>query len=251
MNDEIIKKIIHIFIIIFITILVGTIIALLILKYNVEGENNMPFKLSKIMIISTAQGEEINEDTENQSKWNLEISQNNDVYLEISKNKNYKETEIIDEIIIDNLVVNEEPKKGDVVIYKPTSKEEKIYENNDENKVENSLIYKGSEESSIKKLEIANQGGIILFRYSIRNLGKYISDEDEVKHDGTILSKIGIEYEEIKCKVSFDLSIKLKSDVIYTGNVSLDLPVGNIVEEGTAHKEMVNLENITFKRNLR
>ena len=60
MNDEI-KKIIHIFIIIFITVLIVTIIALLILKYNVEGENNMPFELSKIMVVSSAEGQENNE----------------------------------------------------------------------------------------------------------------------------------------------------------------------------------------------
>ena len=90
MQDQIIKKIIHIFIAILITVLIATIIALLILKYNVEGEDNLPFELSKIMVISTAEGNDIEgEQTEN--KWNLKLSQNNDIYLEISKNKNYEE----------------------------------------------------------------------------------------------------------------------------------------------------------------
>ena len=84
MQDQIIKKIIHIFIAILITVLIATIIALLILKYNVEGEDNLPFELSKIMVISTAEGNDIEgEQTEN--KWNLKLSQNNDIYLEISK----------------------------------------------------------------------------------------------------------------------------------------------------------------------
>ena len=72
MQDQIIKKIIHIFIAILITVLIATIIALLILKYNVEGEDNLPFELSKIMVISTAEGNDIEgEQTEN--KWNLKI----------------------------------------------------------------------------------------------------------------------------------------------------------------------------------
>ena len=134
MQDQIIKKIIHIFIAILITVLIATIIALLILKYNVEGEDNLPFELSKIMVISTAEGNDIEgEQTEN--KWNLKLSQNNDIYLEISKNKNYEETEIIDKIIIDNLQIVEAPKIGTIKLYKPTKKEKIAYENSEENEI--------------------------------------------------------------------------------------------------------------------
>lgn len=248
--DKIMKRIIHIFIVIFITALLAMVIALVILKYNVEGENNMPFELSKIMVISSAEGVEENNETK-ENKWNLNIYQNNDIYLEISKNKNYKETEIIDEIMIDNFKIIDNPKHGKLVVYKPTSNEGKIYENIEENKIENQLVYVGGEESSIKALKIANQGGLILFRYTIQDLDKLLSDEDEVRHDGTILSKIGIKYEEIKSKVAFDVSIKLKSEKIYTGTVELELPAGNILEEGTSSYEKTNLKDIIFKRNLR
>ena len=87
------QKIIRMATIMFIAILILIIVVLLILKYQVEGEKNMPFELSKIMVISTAEG--ISKE-ENQTSWNLNIVQNNDIYIEISKNKNYKETEIID-----------------------------------------------------------------------------------------------------------------------------------------------------------
>lgn len=249
MNDEI-KKIIHIFIIIFITVLIVTIIALLILKYNVEGENNMPFELSKIMVVSSAEGQENNE-IDNEAKWNLKLFQNNDIYLEISKNKNYNQTEIIDEIIIDNFKIDEATKIGKIKLYKPTNNEEKIYENSQENEITDKLIYKGNENSSIKNLEIANQGGLVLFRYSIEDIGDIISDDDEIKHDGTILAKNNINYEDIKFKVSFDVSIKLKNDVTYTGNINLNLPAGNIINDGISHYEITNLKNIIFKRNLR
>lgn len=250
MHDKTMRKIINTFIVIFITTLIATIIVLLIMKYHVEGENNMPFELSKIMVISTAEGLDISSE-ETQAKWNLNIVQNNDVYLEISKNKNYKETEIIDKIIIDNFKIEEAPKKGIIKIYKPSTEENTTYKNITENEIQEDLTYSGKEKSDIKNLEIANQGGLILFRYAIEDLGQYASDIEEIKHDGTILSKIDVGYAELKCKISFDLSIKLKSDIIYTGNVTLNLPAGNIIEEGTSHYEKTSLTNIIFKRNLR
>ena len=56
------------------------IVVIIIMKYNVEGEKNMPFKLSKITIISTAEGIEDSQN-ENNAKWKLNILQNNDLYL--------------------------------------------------------------------------------------------------------------------------------------------------------------------------
>lgn len=250
MHDKTIKKIINTFIVIFITILIVTVVVLLIMKYHVEGENNMPFELSKIMVISTAEGQDVSNE-QAQTKWNLNIIQNNDVYLEIAKNKNYKETEIIDEIIIDNFKIEEAPKKGTIKIYKPTTEETVTYRNIEENEINENLIYTGKEKSSVKNLEVANQGGLILFRYSIDELGEFSSDTEEIKHDGTILSQVRVRDEDLKCKVSFDLSIKLKSEIIYTGNIVLDLPAGNIIEEGTSHYEKTNLKDIIFKRNLR
>ena len=249
--DNVMKRIIHIFAVILITILIATVIALIILKYNIEGEDNMPFELSKIMVVSSADGNE-NENTDNNKRWNLKVYQNNDIYLEISKNKNYKDNnEIIDQIIIDNFKIIEAPLKGDIIIYRPTTNEGSIYENTDENIITTELIYEGKEESSVKSLKIANQGGLILFRYTISNLDDLISDDDEIRYDGTLLNKIGIQYSEIKFKVSFDISIKLKSDKTYTGTVELDLPAGNILEEGTSSYEKTNLKDVIFKRNLR
>lgn len=50
------KKIVHLFIVLFIIVLIITIIGLLMLKYEVEGENNMPFELSQLVVVSTAEG---------------------------------------------------------------------------------------------------------------------------------------------------------------------------------------------------
>ena len=55
-NDSKINKLILKSAYITIIVLIIAVIALIILKYNIEGEKNMPFKLSNIIVISTAEG---------------------------------------------------------------------------------------------------------------------------------------------------------------------------------------------------
>ena len=160
------KKIISFFVVIFIIVLVVTIICLLMLKYEVEGENNMPFELSQMVVVSTAEGI----DTEGENTWNFELVQNNDIYINIAKNKNYKQTEIIKNITIDNFVINSQPVEGNLVIYRPSSDENKTYEYKEEYIVSDSLTYKGEETTNLKELNLANQGGVISLRYTIENL---------------------------------------------------------------------------------
>lgn len=56
------KKLIHRIIIIAVIILIPVIISILIVKYQVEGEQNMPFELTKITVVSNAEGREKKED---------------------------------------------------------------------------------------------------------------------------------------------------------------------------------------------
>ena len=95
-----IKKYIAIFVI---SIILITVVSIII-KYYVEGESNMPFEISKIMVISNAGGIQTDQ---TETKWNLNLVQNNDVYIDIIKNKNYKQEEIIDKVIIDNIQIEE------------------------------------------------------------------------------------------------------------------------------------------------
>lgn len=154
------KSVIRFCIVVFILTLVITIICLLMLKYSVEGENNMPFELSQLIVVSTAEGVDI----EGDNTWNFDFMQNNDVYLYISKNKNYEDTEIIKRITLSNFKVENGPKKGNISIYRPSSAEDKMYEYNKEYLVDKELIYSGSELTNLNNLEIANQGGMLVFR---------------------------------------------------------------------------------------
>lgn len=180
------------------------------------------------------------------SKWNLSLIQNNDVYIDIIKNKNYGKEEIIDKVIIDNFKIEDEPQKGEIQIYRPDS-ESLSFTNKEEYKVENEIQYKGAEKSDLNDLKIANQGGLIILRYVNEDLGNYKTDEEEIIHDGTLLSKIGLTNEDIQFKASFDISIELNSGKKYKANVNIEMPIGNLIGEGTTNKQ-INGSEIVFKR---
>ena len=240
------KQTIKMFIAISVLVLVFITVAIMMIKYEVEGEQNMPFNLSKMVVISTAEGVENSE--KSKTKWDLNICQNNDVYIYFDKNENYKKDEIIEKVVIDNIKVLSEPKKGTVKVYMPNSSNGSLYENSDEYLVEDKLQYTGASQSNSKTLEVGSKGGEVLIRFSNTNIGNYKSDKDsQIVHDGSIIGKTDATYEDIQFKVSFDLSIQT-SKVNYKANIVLDLPTGNIIEEKTSNLEINDTSNIIFKR---
>lgn len=231
---------------IIIIVLIISVIALLILKYQVEGEKNMPFKLSSIIIVSNAEGyqEKENEDF----RWDAEIFQNNDIYLNIEKNKNYKEPEVIKSVIIDNIQIDQKPQMGVIEFYRPSNENVQTYSYGEEYKMKKKTEYIGDSKSDIKNLKIANQGNTLVFRILNKTGKKYTSNDEVLEHNGKLLNKVGITYEQVKAKVSFDLTICLESNVSFKGNIELELPVGDITKEGSSSLEITNMKNIVFKR---
>lgn len=217
----------------------------IMIKYEVEGDKNMPFNLSKIMIVSTAEGVE----TEGNSKWNFNIYQNNDIYFYIDKNEKYKgKNNIIQNVKIENIKVTKSPKAGNIKTYMPNSQEGRLYSYSDEYVVEEKLEYLGAAKSNSQTLEIGNQGGRALIRFTNTNLGNYSSDTDkEIVHDGTLLKKLNITNQDIEFQVSFDFVIKL-SNSSYRANIILDFPQGNIIESGTENLEKTDMSDVVFKR---
>jgi hypothetical protein len=233
-------------IVVFIVAVIAIIVVSIIIKYQVEGESNIPFQVSKIMVISNAYG--IQEESDN--KWQLDVVQNNDIYINIVKNKNYADEEIINKVILDNFEIDSEPKKGEVVIYSSQSVQDGVYYNEEDYKITDQVEYTGNEEKTdIQNLQISNQGGLILIRVVNQNLGQYISnDDEEIRHDGTLLEKIGLTNEELTTTVSFDLSIELKSDKNFKTRITLELPTGNLIEEGTTNYQINGTSELVFKR---
>lgn len=240
------KKSFHICILIIIIISILFILGITILKYNVEGETNMPFELKKISIISSSEGI----DKENlDNKWAFDINQNNDIYLYIEKNKNYDKTEIINSVVLDNFNIQKGKDIGITNIYKPDNLEEKqIFKNKNENKVD-TIKYLGDITSDIKNLKMSNQGDIISFRISNDKVAEYLSNDDiEINHN-ELLKKTNIQNEDLKIKLTFDLKIKLQSGKEFKANILIDeMPVGDFVTQGTTSKEYTDLNKIVFKR---
>lgn len=239
------KKSFHLCIIIIIIASLLFILGMTILKYNVEGETNMPFKLTKIVIISSSEGI----DKENsQAKWDFTVNQNNDIYLYIEKNNNYSKTEVIDSVIINNFNFKKQNSAGEIKIYKPDAGDpNRIFKTEDENKVE-LIEYIGDINSNIKDLKMSNQGDVISFRISNGNLNEYISNDDEIINHNDLLKKLNLTNEDLKVKVSFDITIKLKSGKEFKSTISLDTPVGDVVQNGTSSQEITDLTNFIFKR---
>ena len=234
----------HIMMVLFIIFAILFVRGVTSLKYNVEGEGNLPFYVSKISIISNVEGNDIEDST---NKWNLQVNQNNDIYVYIEKNDQYNKTEIIESVKIDNIKINKENNTGKVKIYKPVIDEKRMFINKVENEV-NEIIYNGDLESNVKEQKISNQGGKVAFRYAINNVSQYISENDSEIDHSKLLKLTNIKPEDLQTKISFDITIKLKSGKIYQTTIELDIPSQDIIEEGTKGKEITDLNNIIFKR---
>ncbi len=233
----------HICMIMVIIVAILFIVGMLVLRYNVEGETNMPFELSKIAIISSQEGID---DGQTDTRWSFNVHQANDIYLYIDKNENYDKTEVIQSVNIDNIQV-EADNTENIKLYKPDAQEEKvIFKYKDEDIVEN-IEYTGDIESDLKNLKISNQGGIVAFRCSNNDVANYKSNDEEINHND-LLKKCNIANENLQIKLSFYLTIKLESGKEYQAEIKLELPTGNVVENGNASTEITDLDNIIFKR---
>lgn len=238
-----VKKVLNICIIFTIIVAIGFTALMLILRYIEDGEQNMPFEVTKITIVSTNDAQNV-EDKEN--RWNENVIQNNDIYIDIKKNESFPKKRIINKVHIDNLVVNKKPQEGTVNFYKPSKSDVKTFENKEDYKI-SKITFTGDKETKIKDLKISNQGGRIAFRCANENLGTYISNEDSELNYDMLLQKIGITDEQINMEISFDLAISLTNGQIFKANVNLNLPEEGIVEKGKTSREITDLD-IAFRR---
>lgn len=229
---------------ILVIILALIVIFFMIYKYQVEGEAIPPFKISKMIVVSSAKTEDL---VLSEGTYNANIIQTNDVKISIEKNPQYKKDAIIKKVIINNIKINQGETKGTVEIFRP-SKGIKLYDYKEQYYVKNELVYFGAQETYIKgdKLQISNQGGIIDFSIILNNIGQLNYKENEtIKVDGTLLKQMG--FENINYQVEFDLIIELENDIKLKTKISIDLPTGDILENGIETLEKTDLKTI-FKR---
>ena len=233
----------HICMILVIIVVILFVVGMLVLRYNVEGETNMPFNLTKMTIISTQEGFD---DGQTETRWSFDVHQANDIYLYIDKNDSYDKTEVIQSVVVDNFQI-EANNTENIKLYKPdTGAENVIFQYKDEDIIQ-SLEYTGDVESDLKNLKISNHGGIVAFRCSNNYIAKYQSDEEEINHN-ELLKKAGVTEEDLKIKLTFNLNIKLESGKEYQAEITTELPTGNVIEEGNTSTEITNFDDIIFKR---
>lgn len=240
------KRIIHIYVIVFIVVLILLIAGSLMFKYHVEGEKNMPFNLKSISVMSTAQTEDIKNEWDT---WKANLIQKNDIYFVFEKNSNYKKQDTIKTIKFCNFVINKKTEDGTVTIYRPATNELTYNYKNEEYIVTDSLEYAGALSTNPEVLQINNQGGIIGFSILQKDIGEYTYNKSEkIISDGKLLEKAGIDIEKVKLQLSFDLIIETTEGYNFISNVKLDLPTGNILQDGVSTKEDSELTNVIFKR---
>lgn len=239
------KRIIHIYAIIFVIIIILLIACALMFKYHVEGEKNLPFNLKKVNVISTAESA-LNQDEE--GTWHAKILQKNDIFFVIEKNNNYKKDETIRKICFENFQIVKSNEDMIISIYRPTTSADK-YIYSEEYKIQNLLEYQGGLTTNTEVLQINNQGGLIGFSVTSDNLGEYVFVENEIlPSDGRLLAKANVESKNIKFEISFDIIIETNENHRFKANMKLDLPTGNILEEGVGTLEDTELTDIVFKR---
>ena len=238
------KKIVHICVILGIIVLILIIAGIIMLRYQVEGETNLPFELSKMIVVSTAESNEIEAVAD--TKWNFSVNQYNDIYLEIQKNDEYTKNTNIKNITFENFVIEKNSGAENIKLYRANS-EGKVVED-EAHLVGSSLTYKGEKETNLDELKISNQGNIILLRSVNQNVCEVRSNDEEIIHDGTLLAKGNANSEDLNYKLSFDVVIETSRDIKYKGTISIELPTGDVQTQGKTQLEKTDFSDVIFKR---
>ena len=113
--------------IVFITaiLIIITLAIFSVIKYQVEGEQTLPYEIEKVLVTSMVEGDMI-EGTEN--LWAIDVSQANDVFIYVKQKEKTKIA--ISNILIDNFKINNNLQIGNMKILRPTGEHKTLYKYN-------------------------------------------------------------------------------------------------------------------------
>lgn len=229
---------------IFVIAIAITVIAITLLKYQVEGEKDMPYVLKQMVLISTANGTNTSSE---EYKWNIDIYQNTDIYFEIARNTEYKTNENIKNVKIQN--INITPNSNFTPnAYIPSTEGTEMFSYTEQNLAGTEIEYTIDKNKDAKTRKLTTEGGILALSFCIPNIGVYQGNDDKISYDGTLLNKIGITKEQISYNVSFSLIIETESDKKYKADINLELPPEDITQTGIIKIENEELTDLVFKR---
>ena len=86
------------------------------------------------------------------------------------------------------------------------------------------------------------------FRYSINNIAEYTSNEEEEIDHKQLLNKAGVEISNIKSNIKFNLTINLESGKSFQSEITLEMPLDGVIEEGVSSQEFTDMSKYIFKR---
>lgn len=244
MEKEVKKRILKKYIFISFLLIAISVSILLMVKYNVEGEKNLPLELNKIIIKSTINAQS----NASENLWDLNLEQNNDIYIYFKKNDKV-ETKV-ESIKISNIKIEKAKNIGNLEVLLPTSNDIKTnYKNSTENYLDKEIEYAANTSDNMEKQEFCQDGGMIAFRISNKDLANYISNEDtEIQYNGMLLDKAQISQDDIKLKATMDITLIVSEKEKYKGTITIDLPVSEFQEKSVIDKEITDFSNIIFKR---
>lgn len=148
----------------------------------------------------------------------LNISQNNNVLIQVAKTGDID----ADSIYLDNISYTAPAKLGKAV----------IYQQDQEQKYDLSQSV-----SNIPLKIVTTSDGQYLINLNINNEGlltnaKVPKDIKTLTYDGTIFNTFNIKYEDIKCQVKFDLNIKEKTGKVNKCTFEISAPNKDLIDKG-------------------
>lgn len=201
---------------------IGSIISLFFLIILIIGvvyaaisinKNECPFTVSKILVISTGEGEQKEYIDEN---WTLSLTQNNDIYLYIDKYKNRNgNTNKLKNITIENFKVLSGPETT---------------------KIEEYLLN-----------DISDNSGVLGFRQTNKDITTHVYAATEIVQSGKLLQTAGITEEQLNTIIAFDVIIETNS-AKYKTNITIEVSAKDLLEQGKGIVENTNLGNIVFDK---
>ncbi|MCL2383989.1 MAG: hypothetical protein FWC79_07780 [Oscillospiraceae bacterium] len=243
------KKTIHAYIIVIAIAVILAIVGLIMLRYSVEGERNLPFEIKSILIVSTVEGGAVERDDYEQ--WFIELFQINDIFFEITKNANHRREDTIRSVVFENIRIEAYNDIGTAKMYRQYNNYGG-YQYTEEFLLTDRIEFEGNTSTDIGALQINNQGGVLIgFRVALKDIGRYPVTEDEIfRANGAALNSAGINLDDITMTLLFDIIIETGSGHRTRAEYSIELPAGNILEEeeGRLHTRITDLSNMVFRR---
>ena len=210
------SKALSIIIVVIVSILLVFIITKILLNNN-EKINQGNFRVNDLVIESSLDVEEINEESENTNGFEsmlLNLSQRNNILMLVAKQSEIKK------IYIDNLSITAPTSKGDIIFYQNGDSDEQI----DVTKEQIEIYSEEKEDQILINLNIDNVD-------FLKN-AKIPNEVNSATLDGTLIKVLNLNMKDIKLRIKYNINIIDEFGKLNVCNVDFELPDDDLKENG-------------------